>query len=237
MIKRGAALRAAPLLLVLSSFRYGIIAILRYIAETLNQSYFQSEHLLFDPATPDHDAVNIVFAFPNTYTVGITSLGYQGVWANLATRSQINVSRWFTDAHEDLPRKIEILGQFGRFSGNFLDYTGFNLSFSQGLVNGQSPFFFDRFVDQQTMSYGITQQVYGPIRVGFQSIYSIDQAKEISTEYFLEWSRRTYSLILRYNPVLQLGILNIRVSDFNWTGNPGYFEGSDVRPVVDGVTR
>ncbi|MFN8970658.1 MAG: radical SAM protein, partial [Pseudanabaena sp.] len=76
----------------------------------MNQTYFQSEHLLFDPATPDHDAVNIVFAFPNTYTVGITSLGYQGVWANLATRSQINVSRWFTDAHEDLPRKIEILG-------------------------------------------------------------------------------------------------------------------------------
>ncbi|MCY7333013.1 MAG: radical SAM protein, partial [Pseudanabaena sp. CAN_BIN31] len=76
----------------------------------MNQVYFQSEHLLFEPTTPDHDAVNIVFAFPNTYTVGITSLGYQGVWANLATRSQINVSRWFTDAHEDLPRKIEILG-------------------------------------------------------------------------------------------------------------------------------
>ena len=76
----------------------------------MNQSYFQSEHLLFDPATPDHDAVNIVFAFPNTYTVGITSLGYQGIWANLATRSQVNVSRWFTDAHEDLPRQIEILG-------------------------------------------------------------------------------------------------------------------------------
>lgn len=76
----------------------------------MNQTYFQSEHLLFEHATPDHDAVPVVFAFPNTYTVGITSLGYQGVWANLATRSQINVSRWFTDAHEDLPRKIEILG-------------------------------------------------------------------------------------------------------------------------------
>ena len=82
----------------------------RYLPEALNQAYFQSEHLLFEPTTPDHDAVNIVFAFPNTYTVGITSLGYQGVWANLATRSQINVSRWFTDAHEDLPRQIEILG-------------------------------------------------------------------------------------------------------------------------------
>ena len=76
----------------------------------MNQSYFQSEHLLFEPVTPDHDAVNLVFAFPSTYTVGITSLGYQGVWANLATRSQVNVSRWFTDAHEELPRKIEILG-------------------------------------------------------------------------------------------------------------------------------
>jgi hypothetical protein len=93
----------------------------------------------------------------------------------------------------------------GVFPAIFSDYTGFNISFSQGLVNGQSPFFFDRFVDQQTMSYGITQQVYGLIRVGFQSIYSINQAKEISTEYFLEWSRRTYSLILRYNPVPAVG--------------------------------
>ena len=76
----------------------------------MNQIYFQSEHLLFEHATPNHDAVPIVFAFPNTYTVGITSLGYQGIWANLATRSRVSVSRWFTDAHEDLPRKIEILG-------------------------------------------------------------------------------------------------------------------------------
>ena len=89
---------------------HGIITVERYILEALNQTYFQSEHLLFDHATPDHDAVPIVFAFPNTYTVGITSLGYQGIWANLATRSQVDVSRWFTDAHEDLPRKIEILG-------------------------------------------------------------------------------------------------------------------------------
>ncbi|CAN1211932.1 B12-binding domain-containing radical SAM protein [Tumidithrix helvetica PCC 7403] len=52
----------------------------------------------------------MVFAFPNTYTVGITSLGYQVVWANLATRSEVEVSRWFTDAHEPLPRAPELLG-------------------------------------------------------------------------------------------------------------------------------
>ena len=83
---------------------------IRRLTKTLNQAYFQSEHLLFEPTTPNHDAIALVFAFPNSYTVGITSLGYQVVWANLARRANINVSRWFTDAHENLPRDIEILG-------------------------------------------------------------------------------------------------------------------------------
>jgi lipopolysaccharide export system protein LptA len=149
------------------------------------------------------------------------------------------VSSYYTngETQNTLTATIGLLGQVGYFSRPVFDYTGFNLSFSQGLRDGQSPFFFDRFVDQQIVSFGITQQLYGPIRIGFQSSYSIDESKEISTDYFIEWSRRTYSLLLRYNPILQLGTLNIRVSDFNWTGNPGYFEGSDVRPVIDGVTR
>jgi lipopolysaccharide export system protein LptA len=149
------------------------------------------------------------------------------------------VTSYYTngETQNSMTATVGFLGQFGHFSRYFLDYTGFNVSFSQGLVNGQSPFFFDRYVDQQTVSFGLTQQIYGPIRVGFQSSYSLDQAQEISTDYFIEWSRRTYSLLVRYNPTLQLGTINIRVSDFNWTGNPGYFEGSDVRPVVDGVAR
>ena len=75
------------------------------------------------------------------------------------------------------------------------------------------------------------------MRFGFQTNYSIDQNQEISTDYFIEWSRRTYSILLRYNPVLQLGAVNIRISDFNWTGNPGNFQGTGVRPVIDGVSR
>ncbi len=35
------------------------------------------------------------------------------------------------------------------------------------------------------MSYGINQQVYGPIRVGFQSVYSIDQKNVIDIFNFL----------------------------------------------------
>jgi len=42
--------------------------------------------------------------------VGITSLGYQHIWANLATRPEVSVSRWFTDLQEPLPRAVELVG-------------------------------------------------------------------------------------------------------------------------------
>jgi len=71
---------------------------------------FAQERLLFAPATPDADAIPTIFAFPNEYTVGITSLGYQIVWATLAVRSDIEVSRLFTDIREQLPRHPELLG-------------------------------------------------------------------------------------------------------------------------------
>lgn len=71
---------------------------------------FALERLLFAPATPDADAIRTIFAFPNEYTVGITSLGYQIVWATLAVRSDIEVSRLFTDIREQLPRHPELLG-------------------------------------------------------------------------------------------------------------------------------
>ena len=71
---------------------------------------FQNERLLFTPASPKADAIPTIFAFPNEYSVGITSLGYQIVWAKLATRSDLQVSRMFTDIEETLPRNAELLG-------------------------------------------------------------------------------------------------------------------------------
>lgn len=72
--------------------------------------FFAAEKRLFTPATPNAGAVPLVFAFPNEYTVGITSLGYQVVWATLAQRSDLAVSRLFTDCHEPLPAQPELLG-------------------------------------------------------------------------------------------------------------------------------
>ncbi|MEO0406686.1 MAG: radical SAM protein [Cyanobacteria bacterium P01_A01_bin.135] len=71
---------------------------------------FNAERLLFTPAAPAPDAVPLIFAFPNEYSVGITSLGYQVVWATLAARPDLAVSRLFTDAHEPLPQAPELLG-------------------------------------------------------------------------------------------------------------------------------
>jgi radical SAM superfamily enzyme YgiQ (UPF0313 family) len=68
------------------------------------------EHLLFTPASPNSDAIPLVFAFPNTYSVGITSLGYQTVWALLASQPTLAVSRLFTDLQEPLPTAPELLG-------------------------------------------------------------------------------------------------------------------------------
>ncbi|MGI0480331.1 DUF3769 domain-containing protein [Geminocystis sp. CENA526] len=141
------------------------------------------------------------------------------------------------DTQATLTATVGLQGQFGHFSNPFFDYTGFNVSFSQGFRGEQSPFFFDRFADDQVLSLGLTQQLYGPIRAGLQSFINVKTSEEISTDYFIEYSRRTHNIIIRYNPVLEIGSINLRISDFNWDGNAAPFEGTGIRPVVDGVTR
>ncbi len=71
---------------------------------------FGRERLLFEPASPEPGAASVIYAFPNDYTVGIASLGYQVVWATLAQRRDLRVSRLFCDRAEALPREPELLG-------------------------------------------------------------------------------------------------------------------------------
>jgi len=51
-----------------------------------------------------------VLAFPSTYSVGITSLGYQVVWATLAKRPDVDVRRLFTDQGDPLHRHCDLFG-------------------------------------------------------------------------------------------------------------------------------
>ena len=51
-----------------------------------------------------------MLAFPSTYTVGITSLGYQVVWATLAQRADVDVRRLFTDQGDPVHRHCDLFG-------------------------------------------------------------------------------------------------------------------------------
>ncbi|MEM7760916.1 MAG: DUF3769 domain-containing protein, partial [Cyanobacteria bacterium P01_A01_bin.40] len=87
----------------------------------------------------------------------------------------------------------------------------------------------------QILSLGITQQIYGPFRAGFQTSLDLEDGDTISTDYLLEYSRRTHNVILRYNPELEIGSFSLRISDFNWQGNPRPFSDRGITPVIQGV--
>lgn len=70
---------------------------------------------------PEAGALRVVLAFPSTYSVGITSLGYQVVWASLASRTDVDVRRLFTDRSDPAHG-----GSRGR--GPCLDLFGLSLS-------------------------------------------------------------------------------------------------------------
>jgi len=113
------------------------------------------------------------------------------------------------DTQLSLEGNIGIQGQLGHFSRSWLDYTGFRLAYSQNIRGDESPFLFDRLVDRQALSLDITQQIYGPIRFGFRTSFDF--------------------------PVLEIGSFSLRISDFNWQGNPEPFEQGNITPVIQGV--
>ena len=59
---------------------------------------------------PEHGALRAVLAFPSSYSVGITSLGYQVVWATLARRADVDVRRLFTDQGDPPHRHCDLFG-------------------------------------------------------------------------------------------------------------------------------
>ncbi len=141
------------------------------------------------------------------------------------------------DGQHSLRGSIGIQGQLGHFSRRWFDYTGFNATYSLATNVDESPFKFDRDVDKQTIALGITQQLYGPMRLGVQTSFNLDNRDTISTDYVIEYSRRTHNITLRYNPELEIGSFSFRINDFSWRGNAEPFRNNDIRPVNQGVRR
>jgi hypothetical protein len=139
------------------------------------------------------------------------------------------------DTQNSLTGTIGLSGQFGNFSRRAFDYTAFRIAYSQTVLDGKSPFLFDRIEDEQVLTLGFTQQIVGPIRFGVQTSLSLDQGRTIDTIYTLEYSRRTYALALSFSPIRNAAGITLRISDFNWFGDPGRFSGIGAPPVSNGV--
>ena len=140
------------------------------------------------------------------------------------------------DSQNSLVADIALVAQLGHLSRNFGDYTRLLLGYSQSFLGeATSPFLFDREVDRNVLSLGIAQQLYGPIIAGVETAFSVDSGDAVSTTYSLEYSRRTYGILLRYNATQEAGSIGLRLSNFNWIGDTDPFDTPRIRQVEAGV--
>ncbi len=129
------------------------------------------------------------------------------------------------DTQNSLTGTLGLQVQIGHFKRLLLDYTNLTFSYTQVAFSGQSPFLFDRIADQRYVYFSITQQILGPLLVGFDTEIDLPSGNRISSDYIIDFQRRTYSVIIRYNPVQQIGSINLLINDFNWNGGTTPFSG------------
>ncbi len=141
-----------------------------------------------------------------------------------------------SDIQGNLVAEIGIEGQIGHLARNFADYTRYKVAYSQSFIGGAtSPFLFDREVDRNILTLGLNQQVYGPFIAGFETAFSLSEGRAISNIYTLEYTRRTYGLLLRFDTIQDTGSIGFRLSNFGWVGDTDPFDTPRVRRVRGGV--
>lgn len=150
----------------------------------------------------------------------------------------LGVASYYTsdDFQEELSADVRLDGQIGHLSKNFFDYTRFNLGYSQDILSSDdSPFLFDRNVDRRVISFGVLQQIFGPLLLGFQTSINITTGETVNTDIIAQYSRRTYGLVIRYSPTRETGSIGFRLSDFNWLGRGNPFDEPSIRQVESGI--
>lgn len=71
---------------------------------------FNNEKILIDLPLKNKSATQLAIAFPNIYTIGIASLGYQTAWKLFNQSKDVNVIRWFTDIQESSQKNTAYVG-------------------------------------------------------------------------------------------------------------------------------
>jgi radical SAM superfamily enzyme YgiQ (UPF0313 family) len=73
----------------------------------VKQDFLKNEVLLFDRQSGG--PLNVLNCFPNTYEVGMASLGYQNIFKLYATNPNTHTFRYFTNFHEIQPKEIHLM--------------------------------------------------------------------------------------------------------------------------------
>ena len=63
-------------------------------------NYFNEEKIITNIPPKSKDVIPMVIAFPNTYQIGMASLGYQTAWKLFNQNENVKTIRWFTDIKE-----------------------------------------------------------------------------------------------------------------------------------------
>jgi len=67
-------------------------------------SPFNSEKIITNIIPKKKDATSMAIAFPNTYSIGMASLGYQTAWKLFNQNENLTAARWFIDIQEGMGR-------------------------------------------------------------------------------------------------------------------------------------
>lgn len=111
----------------------------------------------------------------------------------------------------------------GTFSKPFLDFTQISVIAGGSLLNGGSPFDFDRVVDLGTLGVGLSQQIAGPLVLSTGVKFNVDPGSEfygdvINSNIELRWQRRSYDVGVYFNPYEGIGGIRFRLNDFDFKG-------------------
>jgi hypothetical protein len=112
----------------------------------------------------------------------------------------------------------------GRFRQPWFDYSQVALLVGGTLLDGRSPFGFDRAVDLRTLSFRASQQLYGPLVLEAGATWNIDSNSrfygDVSYSYVeLKLQQRSYELGVFYSPYDGIGGIRIRLNDFSFSGS------------------
>ncbi|GAB4217711.1 MAG: DUF3769 domain-containing protein [Synechococcales cyanobacterium] len=139
----------------------------------------------------------------------------QGLWLVTGVSGSQNLySNGFSQSY--LVGKVGFQAVMGALLADSFDFTGLNVTYSNGLLTGSSPFLYDRITTREQLEMGILQQIYGPVQVGAETSLDLQTGRSVDTTYSIGFQRRTYGVTVRFSPTRQTGALELRIDDLNW---------------------